>query len=159
MTYCIRGLAPERFTTLFTLGDAALAARGARRIVADADRGYPCRVSLKDAAKGETLLLLNHVSNDTDGPYRAAHAIYVRERAQESTTVVGSTPSVFAGRTLSLRAFTAAGDLVIAQLAAPEEHDRAIRQLLADPRADHIDAHNAAYGCFAARIERYTEAA
>ena len=39
-------------------------------------------------------------------------------------------------------------------LAQPGEADAAIRELLADPAIDHIDAHNATRGCFAARIER-----
>ena len=158
MTYCIRGLSPEQFTPLFALDDAALAAQGARRIVADADRGYPCRISLEDAAAGETLILLNHISNDANGPYRAAHAIFVRERA-EAAAYVGRTPPVFDWRTLSLRSFTAEGEMIDARLAAPAEHDSAIRELLADPAVDHIDAHNAARGCFAARIERYRRAA
>ncbi|MGZ5792288.1 MAG: DUF1203 domain-containing protein [Croceibacterium sp.] len=34
-----------------------------------------------------------------------------------------------------------------------------MRDLLSDPRVDHIDAHNAGHGCFSARIERYMEAA
>ena len=159
MTYCIRGLAPEPFIPLFALDDAVLAARGARRVVADADRGYPCRVSLEDAAAGETLLLLNHVSNDTHGPYRAAHAIFVREKIVEAAAYVGRTPPAFDWRTLSLRSFTAQGEMIDARLAAPAEHDSAIRELLADPAVDHIDAHNAARGCFAARIERYRRAA
>lgn len=155
MTYCIRGLAPDRFTPLFALGDAALAAQGARRIVADADRGYPCRVSLEDAKAGETLILLNHVSNDAHGPYRAAHAIFVREGIAEAAAYVGATPPVFALRTLSLRSFTSQGEMIDARLAAPAEHDSAIRELLANPAVGHVDAHNAARGCFAARIERY----
>lgn len=158
MTYSISGLPLADFAPLFALDDAALAARGARRVVADADRGYPCRVSLEDARKGETLILLNHVSNAGPGPYRAAYAIFVRERARAAARHIGRTPPVFAGRTLSLRAFDAAGDLVTARLAPPEEHDSAIRALLADAHVDHIDAHNAAYGCFAARVERYKEA-
>ena len=89
----------------------------------------------------------------------AAHAIFVREAASETARHVGRTPPVFAGRTLSLRAFDADGDLVAAVLADPEEHDPAIRELLVDVRVHHIDAHNAAYGCFAARIERCKEAA
>jgi hypothetical protein len=159
MTYMIKGLPRARFAPLFGLDDAALAARGARRVTAEADFGFPCRVSLEDAAAGETLILLNHVSNDTEGPYRAAHAIFVRQGASEAPPYVGKTPPVFARRTLSLRAFDAAGNLLAARLAPPDEHDAAIRELLNEPRADHIDAHNAAYGCFAARIERYREAA
>ena len=41
-----------------------------------------------------------------------------------------------------------------AALAQPGEADAAIRRLLADHQVDHIDAHNATRGCFAARIER-----
>jgi hypothetical protein len=158
MTYSIRGLAGERFAPLFGRDEAVLAAAGARRVTAEG-HGFPCRVSLEDAAPGETLILLNHVSNDGKGPYRSAHAIFVREAATESAWYVDRTPPVFAGRILSLRGFTEAGDLAGARLAAPGEHDRIIRELFADPQVDHIDAHNAAPGCFAARIERYREIA
>ena len=39
-------------------------------------------------------------------------------------------------------------------LAQPGGADEAIRRLLTDEQVDHIDAHNATRGCFAARIER-----
>jgi hypothetical protein len=159
MTYMIKGLPRDRFADLFALSDAELAERGARRVVADSDFGFPCRVSLEDAAAGERLILLNHVSNDVAGPYRAAHAILVRETAQESPWLVDSTPPVFARRTLSFRAFAANGDLLASRVSKPDEHDPAIRELLSDPRVDHIDAHNAGHGCFSARIERYRRAA
>lgn len=159
MTYLIKGLPRDRFAELFALGDAELAARGVRRVVADDDFGFPCRVSLADAKAGETLILLNHVSHEVDGPYRASHAILVRESAEDIAPLVDRTPPVFARRTLSLRGFAGHGDLVASRLAAPGEHDDAIRDLLADSRIDHIDAHNAGHGCFSARIERYMEAA
>ncbi|MBO0748956.1 MAG: DUF1203 domain-containing protein [Porphyrobacter sp.] len=159
MTYTIKGLPRARFAPLFELSDAELAAHNARRVIADADRGFPCRVSLEDATAGEALLLLNFVSNDGHTPYRTAHAIYVREGARDADVLIGETPPVFAGRPLSLRGFSAAGDLVAARLAGPDEHDRVIREMLDDPRVDHIDAHNAAHGCFSARIDRYMEAA
>lgn len=159
MSYLIAGLPLADFAPLFGLDDTALARRGARRVIADADRGFPCRVSLIDAKQGDSLILLNHVSNDSDGPYRAAHAIFVREGAVEAAWHIGHTPPVFEGRVLSLRGFDAAGDMVAACIATPEEHDRAIRGLFDDPHVHHIDAHNAARGCFAARIDRYKEAA
>jgi hypothetical protein len=159
MTYMIKGLARDRFADLLGRSDAELAAQGARRVVADKDFGFPCRVSLEDAAVGESLILLNHTSHDVDGPYRATHAILVREQAGDVAPLVDETPPVFARRTLSLRAFDAAGDLVASRVAKPDEHDGAIRELLADPQVDHIDAHNAGHGCFSARIERYMEAA
>lgn len=159
MTYTIKGLPRGRFADLLGRSDAELAARGARRVVADSDFDFPCRVSLANAAPGETLILLNHVSHEVEGPYRAAHAILVREQAEDIAPLVDATPAVFARRILSLRAFDLAGDLVASRVAGPDEHDRAIRGLLADPQVDHIDAHNAGHGCFSARIERYMEAA
>ena len=55
---------------------------------------------------------------------------------------------------MSLRGFDAAGALAQAALAAPGEADATIRALLSNPAIAHINAHNAAAGCFAARIER-----
>lgn len=156
MNYVVRGLEASRFAPLFALPDGDLARRGMRRITADADRGYPCRVSLRDASKGETLLLLNHASNETDGPYRSIFAIFVRECATAAARHVDTLPAVFRGRPISFRAYDVAGDLVTARLSPDDTgHDTAIRDLLSDPRVDHVDAHNAAHGCFSARIDRY----
>jgi len=153
MTYAITGLDPEPFAPLFALSDAELAARGARRVVADADRGFPCRISLDDARAGEELILLHHVSHDVETPYRSAYAIYVRQGVA-ATHWRDEVPPVFEGRPLALRAFGADGMLRTAKLAAPGEADGAIRDLFADAAIAYIDAHNAAHGCFAARIER-----
>ena len=158
MTYMIEGLPKDRFAGLFGLDDAALAARGARRVVADG-HGFPCRVSLVDAEPGESLILLNHVSHDVEGPYRATHAVLVREKAEQASAYIDELPPVFASRTLSLRGFDTRGDLVSSRVSLPDQHDRAIRELLADPDIDHIDAHNTGHGCFSARIERYREMA
>jgi hypothetical protein len=59
MTYRIAGLDPAQFVPLSVLKGAALELEGARRVVADADRGFPCRVTLEDVRKGEQHLLLN----------------------------------------------------------------------------------------------------
>jgi hypothetical protein len=53
-----------------------------------------------------------------------------------------------------LRGFDREGALAEARLAAPGDADAAIRALLAVPAIAYINAHNAAAGCFAARIER-----
>ncbi|MBB5705375.1 DUF1203 domain-containing protein [Sphingopyxis panaciterrulae] len=153
MTYAITGLDPEPFAPLFAMSDAELAARSACRVTANADRGFPCRISLEDARAGEELILLHHVSHDVATPYRSAYAIYVRQGVAAATWR-DELPPVFAGRTLALRAFGADGMLRTARLAGPGEVDGAIRDLFADPATAYIHAHNAAYGCFAARIER-----
>jgi hypothetical protein len=155
MTYRIRGLDPARFAPLFELDDAALAASNARRVHASADRGFPCRISLQDARAGEELILLHHTSHDVATPFRSAYAIYVRAAASEAADYVDTTPPVFDGRPLGLRGFDVAGNLAQASLALPGEADAKIRDLFADPGIAYIHAHNAAHGCFAARIDRH----
>lgn len=153
MTYLIHGLCPDRFAPLFAMDDADLAARNARRITATADRGFPCRISLEDARMGEELILLHHVSHDVATPYRSAYAIYVRPGVT-AASYRDELPPVFEGRSLALRAFDKGGMLQTARLVGPGEVDGAIGDLFADATTHYIDAHNAAYGCFAARIER-----
>lgn len=154
MTYRIAGLDPAPFTSLFTLDDAALAAQNARRVTATASRGFPCRVSLTDAGEGETLILLHHVSNDAATPFRSAYAIYVRENVA-AAEFVDTTPPVFEGRPLGLRGFDADGNLRDARLALSGQADAGIRDLLANDDIAYIHVHNAAHGCFAAKVERH----
>jgi hypothetical protein len=82
----------------------------------------------------------------------------VRENA-EPAVFEGVVPPCFDGRTLSLRGFDGDGALAVARLAAPGKADETIRALLSNPSIAYINAHNAAAGCFAARIERAGEAA
>jgi hypothetical protein len=152
MAYRIEGLAPDPFAALFGMSDEALAERNARRAVADGP-GYPCRITLEEAEPGEELVLVNHVSNDADTPYRASHAIYVR-RADKAGSYTDEVPAILATRTLGLRGFDAEGMLRGALLALPGEADERIRALLERPEVASIHAHNAALGCFLARIER-----
>ena len=98
MTYRISGLDPTDFDALRGADEAELAARGAKRVVADSKPGFPCRVTLDDAEPGESLILLHHVSHDVSTPYRSAYAIYVREAAQQAATYVDELPPVFANR-------------------------------------------------------------
>jgi hypothetical protein len=154
MTYRIEGLCPEPFQDLFGLSDEELAARNALRLTADKPVGFPCRITLEDAAPGETLILLNHVSQEAATPYHASHAIFVREGAEKAAVYVDETPPVFADRTLSLRGFDSDGMMQAALLAMPGEADARIRELFGQPGIASIHAHNAIRGCFSARIER-----
>jgi hypothetical protein len=154
MTYKISGLEPSQFSHLFGLDDDELAAHGAVRMIADSSPGFPCRVTLDDADPGEALLLVNHISHDGNNPYRASHAIFVSETAPEAAVYEDEVPPALERRILSLRAFDAGGMITDAALAQPGEADAVIRKLFADEAVDHIDAHNAIRGCFAARVER-----
>jgi len=153
MTFAISGLPVETFQPLFGLDDAALAAHGAVRVTA-AEGRYPCRVTLQDAAPGETLLLVNYQDHDVATPYRSAYAIYVREQAAEAATLVDELPPVLRGRPIALRVFDANDMLMGADLAVNNDVEAVITRRFADPKVAYIHAHNAAPGCFAARIER-----
>jgi hypothetical protein len=154
MVYRIEGIEAEAYRGLLGLDDAALALRNARRVTADSKPGFPCRVTLEDAEPGESLILMNHVSHDVPTPFRSAYAIYVRENATGSACYIDEPPPVFSGRALGLRGFDGDGMLRGASLAMPGEADVQIRALFDRPEIETIHAHNAAAGCFAARIVR-----
>ena len=153
MTYKITGLSPTNFDHLFSLSDAELAALRARRVQADNDVTFPCRISLVNAPAGEELIAIHHVSHDTDTPYRSAYAILVRQGVSQAE-YADTIPPVLRGRPIALRGFDGAGLLHAARLALSDDVDTQVRALFADPDIAYIDAHNAAHGCFAARIER-----
>jgi hypothetical protein len=156
MAYKVSGLAREDFAELFAMGDAELAERNACRVRATGG-GFPCRVSLKDAEAGDMLILLHHVSHDVATPYRSSYAIYVNESSRDAAPYVDTTPPVFEGRPIALRGFDADGMLKAASLAAPGQADAKIREVLANPEIAYIHAHNAAHGCYSARIDRYDD--
>ena len=154
MAYRIEGLDPAPYAPLFALTDAELGERQARRVTADGRPAFPCRATLEDAAEGETLILVNHVSNDVAGPFRSSFAIYVSQSAERAAVFRDALPPVFATRMLTLRAIDGEGMVADAELAPGTDADAAIRRLFADPGIAEIHAHYAAPGCFAAKIVR-----
>lgn len=153
MTYRIRGLDPAPYKPLFGLSDEELADRGIVRMTVT-EPTLPCRVSLTDREIGESVLLLNHVSHDVANPYRATHAIFVTEGAEEAAEYVDRVPPVFERRVLSLRGFDSNGMMADAILTQAGEADAGIRKLFENPKIESIHAHNAVRGCFSAKIER-----
>jgi hypothetical protein len=154
MTYRITGLDPAPYRPLFGLSDEELASRGMVRITVTEKPSYPCRVSLTDRDIGESVLLVNHVSHDVANAYRASHAIFVTEGATEAGEFVDEVPPVFEPRVLSLRGFDKDGMMADAILTQPGEADAGIRKLFENQEIETIHAHNAARGCFSAKIER-----
>jgi hypothetical protein len=154
MSFIVSALPIERFEHLFGLADEALAEHGALRVTAD-DGRYPCRVTLEDAAPGQTLLLVNHEHQSAPTPYRSNYAIFVSEAARATRRMAPDVlPPVLRGRSIALRAFGADGMLLGAELALADDVAEKARGQLADPAVAYLHAHNAAYGCYAARIDR-----
>lgn len=154
MTYQIVGLEPTEFKELFGLSAEALSAHGAERHVVDAKPGAPCRISLDDADIGETVLLLNYLHQPAATPYRQAGPIFVRECAPPRFEAANQVPPALAVRTLSVRAFDVAGQMVDADLVEGAALEGLIARFWANPKIAYAHAHYARRGCFAAEIKR-----
>ena len=151
MAYRVTGLDPEPYRPLFVLSDKELEERGMKRMTVTSPT-FPCRVSLVDRPIGEQVILLNHVSHDVANPYRSSHAIFVADA--EKAEYLDDVPPVFVSRVLSLRGFDRHGMMAEALIAQPGEADSGIRKLFDNPEIEKIHAHNAARGCFSAKVER-----
>jgi hypothetical protein len=154
MSYVIAGLDPAPFAPLYGLSDADLAVRGGIRMAVTGKPGFPCRITLEDAEPGETVLLLNHEHAPFDTPYRARHAIFVREGAETAAVYENEIPGQLAIRLLSVRAFDAAGMMVDAEVIEGTALDALAREWLKQADVDSLHVHYAKRGCFAARITR-----
>ena len=154
MNFRIEGLAPDAFQHLFWLDDESLAARGARRQVADHKPGFPCRVSLEDAEPGEEVLLLNHEHHAVDTPYRASGPIYVRKGATPWRGAAGEVPTMLRSRLLSIRGYDARGTMRASDVCDGSDLESALLNLFEDPRISYLHVHNAKPGCFNCRVDR-----
>ncbi len=155
MAFQITGLSPEPFKHLFGLSDEELQHFGAIRIHADGSRELTDRIEMRNAAPGESVLLINHECQPAQTPYRASHAIFVLEHATKPYQGArNEVPEIMQMYLQSLRAFDQDGMMVEADVAFGDEVKPTIERLLANPQTAYIHAHNAKQGCYAGRIER-----
>lgn len=150
----IQGLSADRFKAFMSMGDDELKQHTAYWLTVDAAPGYPCRVSLQDAAVGERVLVCHHQHHNVPTAYQSSGPIFVREHALTTTWEVDEIPPVLPHRQLSLRGYglhhlMLAADVVDGQLVG-----RAIRSMLSDAAVDYIHIHNAAPGCFSCAVRR-----
>lgn len=154
MNYIVSGLPLQPLEPLFGLDDVALRARGVTRMRADGHSGFPCRITLEDAAPGQTVLLLNWRHLDADSPYRSDGPIFVLEGAPASARVRNAIPRQQRDRLLSVRAYDAGGWMRDAEVVEGGELEALIARFFADPQVAYLHAHNARRGCYACRIDR-----
>jgi hypothetical protein len=154
MSYRITGLNAAPFVHLYGLTDTELQELGIQRIVADARPGYPDRIEMRDVEVGERLLLLNHVCQPANTPYRASHAIFIREGAVATYDRVGEIPEVMRHRLLSMRAYDEKGTMLDADVVEGRDCDALIRRFFENPDVAYIHAHNAKRGFYSGRIDR-----
>lgn len=150
----IAGLDPAPFVHLYGLSDAELAGHNARRFIVDEVPGFPDRVEMRDLETGERALLVNYTHLDVASPYRASHAIYVREGATTPYEAIDEIPAVLSRRLLSVRAFDAEGMMRDADVIPGSDLRTCIERIFDSAEIAFIDVHNAKPGCFAARVHR-----
>ena len=153
MNFQISALSEGLFSHLYGATEEQLSQAGAQRVIAETEPGFPCRVSMRDAKIGESLILLNYAHLDEDTPYCASHAIFVIEGAKVQTLPQNTVPQVLRSRLLSLRAFDENYSMIAAEVCAGEDLEQAITKIASDPNVDFLHVHNAAPGCYAARID------
>jgi hypothetical protein len=153
-SFQLSGLPAEAFADLFQLADADLAAFHARRVVATSQPGFPCRVSLRDAAVGDEMLLLTWPHQPGDSPYQASGPIYVRKGARQPRLEAGVVPDYVRLRLMSARAYDAAHMMVDAAVCEGNAVEAEIGRLFGNATVAYIHLHNAKQGCFACRVDR-----
>ncbi|WP_420412932.1 DUF1203 domain-containing protein [Roseibium sp.] len=148
----IQPLAADQFADLNGFTDEELAARDIQVHISDG--GFPCRVSLADAAAGERVYLLNFEHQPGKSPYQSRHAIFVKAGAEESHPEPGKIPASIISRLLSVRAFNSRHEIVDADVAEGTEANQTINSFFENPKVDYIHLHYAKRGCFAAKVTR-----
>jgi hypothetical protein len=156
MRFRISGLSVPQFEPFFTLSDAELDARGARRCRHVPGSRRPCRVSLRYTPPGETAILLAYTHQPAaHSPYRASGPIFVNEAARETFDGIDEVPPVLQlSSALSLRAYDGADMMIDADITPGAEVARVVERLLANDDVAYIHAHFAPRGCYLARIDR-----
>jgi hypothetical protein len=152
MRFQISALPIDDFTDLFAMDDEQLRARGARRYPAESQ--VPCRVSLRDADIGESVILVPYEHQPADSPYRASGPIYVRMQARPAVLAAGEIPDQLRRRLLSVRGYDRDSWIQEADVVDGRELETAIERFLANPAIDYLHVHYAKPGCYACRIDR-----
>lgn len=153
-SFQLSGIDPQPLRPLFDLDPAALAAHGAVRVIASSDHGFPCRISLRDAAQGEELLLLPYWHQPAASPYRACGPIFVRRQAAAARLAVDEVPPYVANRLISLRAYNHGDGIAAAEVLEGKEVAAWLHERLGDRHTAYVHLHNARYGCYSCRADR-----
>src|SRR5260370_23827129 len=129
MAFALKGLPPAAFQRWFQASGPELAAAGGRLITVDEDFGYPCRVSLTDAAVGEQVLLIPYQHVAGPSPYQAIGPVFVRRDAAAAAEVVDTIPPYLSRRVVVVKGDREQEDIVAAGVAPWERVRGPVPQL------------------------------
>jgi len=153
MSFQIYGLNHKTFSPLFDLSDAELKAKGGVRKIAQSDTDFPCRISLQDAKKGESVILINYEHQSADTPYRSCAAIFIRENVRSAKLAANEIPTQFSHRLMAGHAFDEHGMMIDANICAGSDLDEMLNRLLGLEYVSYVHLHYAKHGCFAGLVK------
>ncbi len=154
MNFKVKALDDKEFSALFSWDDAALEKIGAVRMTVDECPGFPCRVSLEDAAIGDEVILLPYPHHKTNSPYQATGPIFVRKIAKTALFEVNQIPPMFHHRLLSLRGYDKNGMMKEASVTEGINLEEQILKTFENDEIQYIHIHNARPGCYNCVVER-----
>lgn len=154
MTFQIHALDPGPFRPLADLATSDIGPHRAVWVEVDSRPGYPCRVSLEDAAIGTRLLLVNFDHLPVESPYRSSHAIYIDPTAKQAHPAPDTVPPSIASRLISWRAFDDQHMMVDADVVEGKLLKKVLGEVFSQDKVTYIHLHNARPGCYAARVTR-----
>jgi hypothetical protein len=152
--FILKSLNDQDFSVFFEMTDAELYKISAKRMIVDEFPGFPCRVSLQDAALNEEVILLPYQHHKTNSPYQASGPIFVRKIAKTANLERNEIPKMFHHRLLSLRGYDKNGLMKDADVIEGKNLKEKINQLFENENIDYIHIHNSRPGCYNCLVER-----
>lgn len=120
--------------------------------------GEPCRDVLRGALPGEELILASYCPFETAGPYKEYGPVFVLAQPSAAPLDLAGLPigedQAYFTRTFVLRAYSRAERITDAVLTLPQDAERNLHMLLANPDVAFVLARFAGYGCYGCRVER-----
>lgn len=139
--FLFQALSASTFIRYIQASPEQLRLTNASIVVADANPGYPCRVSLRDAEIGEKLLAISHTHLPAASPYHACGPIFVREQAVQAHPASDEIPLMFRHRKLSVRAYDKQAWMIDAVVCAGDDLEQIIRALFGNHHASCLHIH------------------
>lgn len=154
MNFQINALSETAFLALFKMNKTERVKHNIVKQIVTQANSTPCRISLKDAKIGDTVLLINYQHLAAATPFQASHAIYITAGATQAFSEKNTVPEMLQSRMISLRAFDRGHMMVQADIAQGQQIAEKIGQMLADNGVDYLHLHYAKQGCFAAKVSK-----
>jgi Protein of unknown function (DUF1203) len=150
----IKALPYHHFAHLFLAKEEELKKIGAIEMIVDAFPGFPCRVSLQDAAIGEEVILLPFQHHKTYSPYQGVGPIFIRKNASEAALDINEIPTMLLHRLLSLRWYNQEGLMINATVVEGKIVSETLHNFFSNKDIAYIHVHNAKPGCYNCVVER-----